>query len=79
MDFYAYGIQNATAVWFPAWSLVNGQDDLVWYPGTNLGNGTWKGTVNLASHPGTGQIAVNVWMYNGSTAVPLADLSFFRN
>lgn len=79
LDFYAFGVQNATAVFFPAWSVVNGQDDLVWYPGTNLGNGTWKGTVNLATHPGNGQIVVNVWMVNGATVLPLADLSFFRN
>ncbi len=33
---YAYGAQGATAVWFPTWSVENGQDDIVWYPSVNF-------------------------------------------
>lgn len=47
---YAYGVTNATSVDFPTWSTTNGQDDLVWYPGTNAGGGTWYADVTLASH-----------------------------
>lgn len=36
LDFYAYGVQYASLVTFPTWSDVNGQDDIVWYPGTKL-------------------------------------------
>jgi len=63
---YAYGVNNATAVSFPTWSDVNGQDDIIWYPGTNLGGGTWKADINLASHPGLGSISVHVYLYNNS-------------
>jgi hypothetical protein len=66
VDFYAYGVGNTTGVWFPSWSAVNGQDDLVWHPGVDQGGGVWKGTVNLVNHrPGTpdyGPFAVHVWM-----------------
>ena len=61
---YAYGVNNATAVYFPTWSDVNGQDDLIWYPGTNIGGNTWKADINLASHPGIGTINVHVYLYN---------------
>lgn len=48
---YAYGVSaSVTAVQFPTWGNPGGQDDLVWYPGTNLGGGTWRATVNLGNH-----------------------------
>lgn len=58
----ATGVANATSVVFPTWSEVNGQDDIVWYPGTNLGNGNWEATVDLSRHPGLGKIFVDVYM-----------------
>ena len=64
---YAYGVNNATSVSFPTWSAENGQDDIVWYPGTNLGGGTWRGTVNFANHASYGQFYVHVYMYGIST------------
>jgi hypothetical protein len=70
INVYAYGVQNATAVKFPAWSQVNGQDDLIWYPGTDLGGGTWTGSIDLARHrpgnPDYGDILVDVWMSGGA-------------
>ncbi len=71
LDFYAYGVQNAQSVYFPTWSEVNGQDDLIWYPATNQGGGTWKATVNLANHrvgnPDSGIFDTHVWMYSGAS------------
>ncbi len=71
LDFYAYGVQNANTVYFPTWSDVNGQDDIVWYQGVSQGGGTWKGTVNLANHrpgnPDYGLIYVHVWMVGSET------------
>jgi hypothetical protein len=67
LDFYAYGVQNATSVFFPTWSNVNGQDDIVWYTGVNMGGGTWKGSVDLSRHrpgsPDYGQFSVHAWMF----------------
>lgn len=63
---YAYGVTNATSVTFPTWGDVNGQNDLIWYTGTDLGGGTWRATVNLNSHsPGSpeyGNINTHVYM-----------------
>ncbi len=59
---YAYGVNNANAVNFATWTTVNGQDDLIWYSGGNQGGGTWRANINLASHPGNGEIAVHVYL-----------------
>ena len=73
LDLNAYGIQNATSVQFATWSEVNGQDDLVWYPGTNLGGGTWKASVDLARHrpgqPDYGPFNVHVWMFGDTNLI----------
>jgi prepilin-type N-terminal cleavage/methylation domain-containing protein len=47
---YAYGVENATSVTFPTWSDIEDQDDVVWYPGSNLGGGTWTATIPHSSH-----------------------------
>jgi hypothetical protein len=81
LDFYAYGVLNATAVYFAAWSDVNGQDDLIWYPGVNLGGGTWNGSVNLANHrpgsPDYGAFLVHAWM-EGNPNTICGGLTFTR-
>ena len=68
---YAYGVSNATSVLFPTWSSDYGQDDIIWYQGTNAGGGTWYVNVNLASHPGVPTnssriINTHVYLYNDS-------------
>lgn len=64
---YAYGVsEDVYIVYFPTWSDVGGQDDLIWYPGTNAGGGTWYADINLASHPGLGNIVVVAYMNNPS-------------
>ena len=66
---YANGVSSdATSVRFPTWSVVNGQDDIIWYAGINDGGGTWHADANLADHPGPGLIGVHVYMY--STGFP---------
>ena len=81
LDFYAYGVQSANTVYFPTWSDVNGQDDIVWYQGVNQGGGTWKGTVNLANHrpgnPDYGLIYMQVWMF-GAESVWCGSANFTR-
>ena len=53
---------SATRVRFPTWSTVGGQDDIVWYNGTNLGGGTWQAAINAATHAQGGFVNVNVYM-----------------
>jgi hypothetical protein len=64
-DVYAYGVQNSSGVAFSVWSGNGGQDDLVSYSGTNMGGGTWRGVVNFASHPDSGQYYVQAYL-NGT-------------
>lgn len=64
---YAYGVSaGVTSVSFPTWGDPGGQDDIVWYPGTNLGSGTWRASINLANHksgnPEYGGFNVHVYM-----------------
>ncbi|PIY69247.1 hypothetical protein COY90_01635, partial [Candidatus Roizmanbacteria bacterium CG_4_10_14_0_8_um_filter_39_9] len=62
---YAAGVANADSVYFPTWSTINGQDDLVWYSGTDLGGGTWRGDINLGTHStGAEAIRTDVYMNN---------------
>jgi hypothetical protein len=60
-------------VYFPTWSNANGQDDLVWYPATDIGAGTWKATVNLANHrpgnPDYGRYTVHVWLFGAGNVL----------
>jgi len=81
VDFYAYGVTNATSVYFPTWSNVNGQDDLVWYPAADIGAGTWKATVNLTNHrpgnPDYGRYTVHVWLF-GARNILGGEISFNR-
>jgi hypothetical protein len=59
----ATGINNcSSAVRFPTWSAVGGQDDIVWYTPANLGGGTFRATINSSSHPGDGNIITDVWI-----------------
>jgi len=45
---YAYGVTAGTTnVKFPTWSAVNGQDDIVWYNGVNMGGGTWRAAITV--------------------------------
>jgi len=62
-NFYIYvDSDEATSVEIAVWTAVNGQDDLVWYDGVNMGGGLWRGTIDLARHPEYGAINVHVYM-----------------
>lgn len=46
----ASGVFGVQSLRFAVWSNVNGQDDLVWYPAANKGNGTWSAVVPVSKH-----------------------------
>ncbi|MFQ7156540.1 MAG: GBS Bsp-like repeat-containing protein [Merdimonas faecis] len=52
---------------FPTWSDKDGQDDLIWYQGTQTSPGTWKADINIRDHrsAGTYQTHVYVTLSNG--------------
>lgn len=80
---YAKGVKNATSVYFPTWSDVNGQDDIVWYPATNMGDGEWRASVDMARHrsgnPDYGTFSSHVYMNNsGNTNVFCGTANFSR-
>lgn len=47
---------------FPTWSDANGQDDIVWYGGTNHGNGTWSTVVDSANHSSGGNYTTHAYV-----------------
>lgn len=51
-------------VQFPTWSISNGQDDIVWYEGTNCGNGKWNTIVNSNNHKHAGEYTTHVYISN---------------
>lgn len=64
-------ITNASAggpissMYFPTWSSINGQDDILWYKGTNVGGNTWQVTVSLSNHSSSGVFYTHAYA-NGS-------------
>ncbi len=68
VTFYARGVANATAVWFPTRTATGG--GYTWLAGTNAGGGTWYATATLSNFQ-TGQVASDIYMYNAAySAVP---------
>lgn len=69
-DVYAYGVTDdvgVTSVKFPTWTQYNGQDDLIWYDGINLGGGTWKVTIPFNQHNNeTGTYITHVYAYDAA-------------
>lgn len=49
-------------VQFPTWSDEQGQDDIVWYDGTNNGNGTWSALVDSANHSNGGNYTTHAYV-----------------
>lgn len=62
---------GVTSTVFPTWNSYNGQDDIVWYPGTNQGSGTWQSTLNLSSHQPALGPTVNVHVYENGVCRPV--------
>lgn len=62
------GIMGASAsrVQFPTWSNANGQDDVIWYEGTNRGYGKWNAVVNSANHNDGGAYTTHVYITDES-------------
>ena len=56
------GVANATRIEFPTWSNINGQDDIIWYDGTNCGNGKWNTVVDTARHISGGEYTTHVYV-----------------
>ena len=44
------------------WSEKNGQDDLVWYNATDLGNGNWSTSISIAKHKTAGKYLAHVYV-----------------
>ena len=51
----------AEQVQFPTWSEEGGQDDLVWYEGSNLGDGGWSALVDGENHAHSGTFETDVY------------------
>lgn len=62
---------TATGVGYPGgvtgariavWSNAGGQDDLIWYSATNLGNGKWSINVPIANHRSAGSYSAHMYI-----------------
>lgn len=64
-------------VQFAVWGDSGGQNDIVWYNGTNNGNGTWSKTVNFNSHDGGIDQHYNVHVYAYDQAGNSANIAIY--
>ncbi|WP_099519200.1 GBS Bsp-like repeat-containing protein [Paenibacillus sp. BIHB 4019] len=50
-EVYVDGVgDRVTKVQFPTWTILNGQDDLVWSEGVKVSQGTWKVWIPFSEH-----------------------------
>lgn len=69
---YAYGVQNATKVYFPTWWIASNpaQKDIQWLQGTSDGNGQWHVDVVLSQYDADvqryGAFETDVYMSNAN-------------
>ena len=66
MDVNFWDGNDYNSVRFGVWSLKNGQDDLLWYSGTQNGEGEWICSVDLTKHATDGMYRI-VARPNGGT------------
>ena len=57
-----YGVSaRAEKVYFPSWSVVNDQDDVVWYEGKRNENTSWSADVHTKTHTNSGDFICDVY------------------
>ena len=61
MSLVVTGVDGYDQVYVPTWSVMNGQDDIVWYPAEKQADGTWTYTVDLSNHNSTGNYLIHVY------------------
>ena len=66
-----------TSVWFPTWSIANGQDDIVWHQARKQSSGDWTVTVDLTKHQSIGSYAIHVYGSNGGAKTLLTDTTAY--
>ena len=58
-----YGVpDNVTKVRFPAWSVENDQDDLVWYEGNKNADGSWSVDIHSWNHKSIGEYICDIYV-----------------
>lgn len=55
------GVDGYDQVYLPTWSVVNGQDDIVWYSAEKQADGTWACAADLLNHNSTGKYLIHVY------------------
>ncbi|MDO4491154.1 MAG: GBS Bsp-like repeat-containing protein [Lachnospiraceae bacterium] len=55
---------SAKAVSVPVWSQYNGQDDLVWYTASKIGEGVWQAVIDVSRHRNAGRYLVHIYADN---------------
>ncbi|MGE5298065.1 MAG: GBS Bsp-like repeat-containing protein [Acidobacteriaceae bacterium] len=57
---------DVTGLGAATWSDANGQDDIIWYPGTKINANTWQSSLGLSSASlySLGSVSVHVYLLN---------------
>ena len=61
MDIDYYDNGEYETMYFPTWSELNGQDDLVWYKAQRTDQNTWHVSVNLSEHHTDGVYTIHFY------------------
>lgn len=63
-------VEEYSSVFFPVWSEINGQDDVVWYEAERNSSGTWTSGVRLKDHGDLGTYYVHTYVVQGGVESP---------
>lgn len=61
---------------FPTWSDANGQDDIIWYGGTNRGNGNWSTVVDSNNHKHGGKYNTHAYVTKNGVRSAVGSTSY---
>jgi len=69
---------NIDGVLIPVWGKKNGQNDIKWYPATQVSSGTWQAEVKISDHQESGTYLVHAYTAVNGKAKSLAASSSFE-
>lgn len=60
LDIYYYDQGELESMYFPVWSVENGQDDLIWYQAERINDNCWYAQADLGKH-GSGRYEIHFY------------------
>lgn len=70
--------KDVVNVRFPAWSLENGQDDVVWYEGERNDDGSWGAKIHSMNHKNSGEYMCHIYGVKSDSTSSIIETAEFE-